>query len=119
MWGICSGFYQANYKVRKCSMRYIYFVDCENVGTTRLSGKPRGSLIFYFTSGRSRMGGLAESEREVKVQHRRQKNALDFVLDTYLGFMMSRFGKSVKYVIVSNDKGFDLVAKFWGIGGSM
>lgn len=98
-------------------MKHIYFVDCENVGKTRLSGKPRGSLVFYFTSGRSRMGGLAEREREVKVQHRNQKNAVDFILDTYIGFMMSRFGKSVKYVIVSNDKGFDLVARFWGDWG--
>ncbi len=40
------------------------------------------------------------------------KNALDFQLSTYLGYLIAK-DQSVEYVIISNDTGFDYVCAFW------
>ncbi len=40
------------------------------------------------------------------------KNALDFQLATYLGYLIAQ-DKTQEYVIVSNDTGFDFVTAFW------
>lgn len=40
------------------------------------------------------------------------KNALDFILDSYLGFLIAKHSNSDFY-IVSNDLGFDNVVTFW------
>lgn len=41
-----------------------------------------------------------------------KKNALDFQLVSYLGYMISKQDRQ-RYVIVSNDSGFDPVVEFW------
>lgn len=41
------------------------------------------------------------------------KNALDFQLASYLGYMIGQGNEDSHYYIVSDDKGFDVVADFW------
>lgn len=49
---------------------------------------------------------------EVKKVHLGVKNALDFQLSTYLGYLMHTYNNA-KLIIVSKDKGFEVVKKFW------
>ena len=44
------------------------------------------------------------------------KNALDFQLVSYLGYML-RENPEATYCLVSNDKAFELVSKFWQAKG--
>ena len=41
------------------------------------------------------------------------KNALDFQLTSYLGYLIGQGGIDTNYYIVSDDKGFEVVADFW------
>ena len=41
------------------------------------------------------------------------KNALDFQLSSYLGFMIGSNSSADKYIIISNDKGYDCICDFW------
>ena len=41
------------------------------------------------------------------------KNALDFQLTSYLGYLIGQCGMDTSYYIVSDDKGFEVVADFW------
>ena len=41
------------------------------------------------------------------------KNALDFQLTTYLGYLIGTHLKSSNFHIISNDKGFDAVCEYW------
>lgn len=46
------------------------------------------------------------------------KNALDFQLSSYLGYMIAKHeGEDVRYVIISKDTGFDRLIDFWGERG--
>ena len=41
------------------------------------------------------------------------KNALDFQLSSFLGYLISEEKEKSKYHIVTNDNGYEAVAKFW------
>jgi hypothetical protein len=41
------------------------------------------------------------------------KNALDFQLSSYLGFLIGKGGTNTDYYIISNDKGYDCLSKYW------
>ena len=41
------------------------------------------------------------------------KNALDFQLASYLGYLIKEFGSNAQYYIVSNDKGNECLCDFW------
>ena len=41
------------------------------------------------------------------------KNALDFQLTSYLGYLIGQYGIETNYYIVSKDKGFEAVCDFW------
>lgn len=46
------------------------------------------------------------------------KNALDFQLSTYLGYLIAKTEeKNVGYYIISKDQGFDFIVKFWNLHG--
>jgi hypothetical protein len=53
------------------------------------------------------------NEADIVYKHQTEKNALDFVLDSFLGYQLARYGLSARYIIISNDKGFDHMIKFW------
>ena len=41
------------------------------------------------------------------------KNALDFQLSSYLGYLIKEFGSNAQYYIVSDDKGYGCLCDFW------
>lgn len=49
---------------------------------------------------------------ELKKIHLGVKNALDFQLSSYLGYLLHTYANA-KFIIISKDKGFDVVKKFW------
>ncbi len=49
---------------------------------------------------------------ELKKIHLGVKNALDFQLSSYLGYLLNTY-TNAKFIIISKDKGFDVVKKFW------
>lgn len=99
-------------------MKYsnIYLVDYENIGKTY--EVPCNSLVCYITSNKKMVDKkLSDNELEIHMTHNKEKNALDFVLDSYLGYLVHQYGRNVRYHIVSKDKGYDVVAKFWDSRG--
>lgn len=97
-------------------LKHIYLVDCENVGTNYRVLVGNCYQAYYFTSGGRYINfELEPNEFEVHYTHTGCRDALDFVIDTYLGYLLARNPKNkVVYHIVSRDTGFDNIAGFWG-----
>ncbi len=105
-------------------MKY-YLVDYENIrieGVNVLSDVKEKDAIILFYSEHSKnisldvinsilQSKLKYSSYKAKVG---TKNALDFQLASYLGYLIGR-RKSInsKYYIVSNDKGYDCLCEYW------
>lgn len=91
----------------------IYLIDCENVGFSFFTSP--NDLVYYFTN--ESVGELPfqcnENEIHMCLKHTGCKDALDFVIDTYLGYLIRAYGKNTEYFIISNDKGYDNVSAFW------
>lgn len=101
-----------------------YLIDFENVrtdGIKKLKEIREGDALIIFYSENCKnitldvldiIGelNLKYSSYKVKVG---TKNALDFQLASHLGFLIGQGKKDAKYYIVSDDKGFDVVADFW------
>jgi hypothetical protein len=96
----------------------IIFVDYENVGhdSERLHGLDKKYLIVYVTSKELNFKPNSNEVIEFFV-HNRCKDALDFILDTYLGYFICMYGKKVSYHIMSRDKGFKNICNFWNSKG--
>ncbi len=102
-----------------------YLVDYENVKTSGLDGVANLSegdivCIFYSDNADNLTFGLHrrlnESQAEIicrKVEIG-TKNALDFQLSTYLGYIIhENLEAPYDYYIVTKDKGFESLVKFW------
>ena len=101
-----------------------YLVDFENVrtdGIKDLKGVQEGDSMIVFYSENCKSTTLDVLEKiialnlkytsfKVKVG---SKNALDFQLTSYLGYLIGQGGENTKFYIVSEDKGFETVAEFW------
>lgn len=101
----------------------IYLIDFENVHSDGLKGieqlgKKDKCYIFY-----SEHAGvltfnmhkrITESKADIFYVEAQvgMKNALDFQLVSYLGYMI-REAPEEDYCIISNDKAFELVGRFW------
>lgn len=101
----------------------IYLIDFENVHSDGLKGieqlgKKDKCYIFY-----SEHAGvltfnmhkrITESKADIFYVEAQvgMKNALDFQLVSYLGYMI-REAHEEDYCIISNDKAFELVGRFW------
>lgn len=101
----------------------IYLIDFENVHSDGLKGieqldRKDECYIFY-----SEHAGVLTFNMHKKITENRakiyyveaqvgMKNALDFQLVSYLGYML-REKPEENYCLVSNDKAFELVSKFW------
>lgn len=101
----------------------IYLIDFENVHSDGLKGiekleRSDECYIFY-----SEHAGVLTFNMHKKITESRakiyyveaqvgMKNALDFQLVSYLGYML-RENPEATYCLVSNDKAFELVSKFW------
>ena len=94
-------------------MMTIFLVDCENVGYMKLKNVKPDDYVFYFTSDRTLLFKLDSNETEIRFKHDGCKDALDFVLDSYLGFLIHKYGQSYVYNVVSRDLGYVNVCKFW------
>ncbi len=105
----------------------IYLIDFENVHSDGLKGiekleRSDECYIFY-----SEHAGVLTFNMHKKITESRakiyyveaqvgMKNALDFQLVSYLGYML-REKPEVTYCLISNDKAFELVSKFWQAKG--
>ena len=106
-----------------------YLVDYENVkadgmyGVDQL-GKKDCVCIFYRENSSTLTFGLHEKLNQTKGKIVLQKvevgvkNALDFQLSTYLGYLISENeGKNETYYIVSEDKGLAILTGYWAERG--
>ena len=106
-----------------------YLVDYENVkadgmyGVDQL-GKKDCVCIFYSENASTLTFGLHEKLNQTKGKVVLQKvevgvkNALDFQLSTYLGYLISENeGKNETYYIVSEDKGLAILTGYWAERG--
>lgn len=105
----------------------IYLIDFENVHSDGLKGIEKlerndECYIFY-----SEHAGVLTFNMHKKITESRakiyyveaqvgMKNALDFQLVSYLGYML-REKPEATYCLISNDKAFELVSKFWQAKG--
>ena len=96
----------------------IYLVDCENYGYSFFSG-PHDLILYFINNSMEYPYQLAPNEIVVSFEHDECKDALDFAIDTYLGYLIgklckSKYDKEVKeFYLISNDKGFSNVSQFW------
>lgn len=101
----------------------IYLVDYENVKSNGLKGidklnKHDKVYIFYSVNAETLTFDvhIQINESQVEISYFKidagAKNALDFQLSTYLGYLIAQSDEE-QYYIVSEDAGFDYVAKFW------
>ncbi len=101
-----------------------YLVDFENVKIDGLKdmkgiGKGDSMIIFYSENCKSITLDVIDSIMALKLDYSSfkvkvgSKNALDFQLTSYLGYLIGKYGSGAVYHIVSEDKGFAYVADFW------
>lgn len=107
-----------------------YLVDYENVKVDGMSGvdqleKTDSVCIFYSENASTLTFGLHESLNRSQATIVFQKvevgvkNALDFQLSTYLGYLISENeGKNETYYIVSEDKGLAILTGYWAERGA-
>ena len=102
--------------------RKVYLVDTENVGTAWKDILPQKSskdvIILFYTE---HSPGISYMDLNVIREYPMSfdmilcypgKNGLDFQMVSYLGYLIKTAPKS-EYIIVSNDRGFDSVVRFW------
>lgn len=95
----------------------IYLIDCENIGFSFYSSP--NDLVIYFTNNSVKELPFICNENEIHMclNHNGCKDALDFILDTYLGYLVRNYGRNTEYFIISNDRGYDNISAFWqGLG---
>lgn len=106
-----------------------YFVDYENVhsdGIVDCTELEPGDIVYVFYTEQAKNITLDILEQFTRKGIRLEldkagtgaKNALDFQLSSYLGYVIAKHEKeNIRYVIVSRDTGFDRLVQFWGEKG--
>ena len=106
----------------------VYLVDFENVSSAGISGIQKltkeDKVYIFYTVNASNMSfaahlNLLSSPAEVVYYNVASggKNALDFQLASFLGYLICQ-GKEKKFCIISNDRGFEYVKTFWERNGA-
>lgn len=101
-----------------------YLIDFENVrtdGVKNLGEVKSGDTITIFYSDQCKNITLDVIENLTRLGVQINcykaklgtKNALDFQLSSYLGYIIGKGTIEEKYYIVSNDKGYDCLCDFW------
>ncbi len=101
----------------------IYLVDLENVSNSGFVGignlKEDDELIIFYSEKNSTINmethkKLAETSAKIEYHciTAGGKNALDFQLSSYLGYLVSENAEG-EFFIISKDKSFDFVVNFW------
>lgn len=104
-----------------------YLVDYENVnsgGLKGLSELQRNDTVYIFYSDKANTltfdahKALNESKAEIEYMKvsAGEKNALDFQLASFLGYLVAN-DSSETYYVVSNDEGYSFVEEFWRAKG--
>lgn len=103
----------------------MYYIDLENIGTTGLKriqavANRARCYIFYSNACLNISEDILQSIRDkggivelCKVEND-ARNALDFQLSSYMGYVIGeRKHTDDEHIIVSRDKGYDVVCRFW------
>lgn len=103
----------------------IYLIDTENIGRKIIQDLDKlrdidEAVIFEseksFKLSFKEMLSIDSSKISVIETHNSAKNAMDFMITTTLGHLVT-VNKDRIYIIVSNDTGFDEVVSFWKFQG--
>lgn len=105
----------------------VYLVDFENVTSAGISGVQKltkeDKVYIFYTANAANMSfaahlNLLSSPAEIIYYNVSSggKNALDFQLSSFLGYLISQ-GKEKQFYIISNDKGYEYVKNFWELSG--
>ena len=100
-----------------------FLIDYENVCASGLDGLEKltqsDTLYLFYTENADRLTFDAHRkllETRAQIRYYKvdsgSKNALDFQLVTYLGYLIHQ-NNAESYYIISKDNGFDSVLKFW------
>lgn len=87
----------------------IYLVDCENVGYKSIN-KPDATVYYFCTELKFK---LSLGEFSEVVLHEKARNAMNLIVTTKLGYLINRYERNAKYIIVSYDSDFDVAINFW------
>ena len=99
----------------------IFLVDMENVHKLTNINKltQNDKLILFYSDNTPPMPMdtlkaivSTNASFDLKKVHLGVKSALDFQLSSYLGYLLATY-PDAKFVIVSKDKGFEVVRQFW------
>ena len=117
------GILRINYEEKK-KMKY-YFMDYENVRISGFDGiekLEKNDIIYVIYSEQSKAFSLDILEKaqkqgviiEAYKVNVGNKNALDFQLSSFLGYIVGKSeDNDCEYIIVSKDTGYDKVVEFW------
>lgn len=105
-----------------------YLVDYENIGLNyidKLEGnKCEDTMIVFYSKNSNHINFELLDDLLSKFKYKSFnstlgiKNALDFQLSSYLGFLIgynsnNKYINNINYYIISDDKGYEVVADFW------
>ncbi len=105
----------------------VYLVDFENVTSAGISGVQKltkeDRVYIFYTANAANMSfaahlNLLSSPAEIIYYNVSSggKNALDFQLSSFLGYLISQ-GQDKQFYIISNDRGYEHVKTFWELSG--
>ena len=105
----------------------VYLVDFENVTSAGISGVQKltkeDKVYIFYTANAANMSfaahlNLLSSPAEIIYYNVSSggKNALDFQLSSFLGYLISQ-GQDKQFYIISNDRGYEHVKNFWELSG--
>lgn len=105
----------------------VYLIDFENVTSAGISGVQKltkeDKVYIFYTANAANMSfaahlNLLSSPAEIIYYNVSSggKNALDFQLSSFLGYLISQ-GKEKQFYIISNDRGYEHVKTFWELSG--
>lgn len=100
-------------------MKTFYLIDFENVhndGIANIESMTKEEHVYIFstqnaTNIRQDIFWLNRDIKSHLVPVRKQ--SLDMHLVSYLGYLLGVYGKECSYVIISKDKDYDNIVKFW------
>jgi len=104
----------------------FYLIDYENI--KNISGcdtlTERDTVIFFYSQNANSLSfdlhvelGQTPAKKEYFLSQCGGKNALDFQLSSYVGYLLAKFPDE-KITIVSKDKGYECLLAFWSARGS-
>ena len=101
----------------------LIFVDFENVhnsGLTGLENLTDNEIVYLFYSKNTPhlpmdiVAKISKSKADIElIESGVGKNAMDFIIASYLGYQINEYDNKVKYYILSKDKGYKPIIDFW------